>query len=368
MKKLAQYIIVGLFIQLSLTPLRVYAEEVTISGNGANTSNTVTSSAPSSQSVQQTNTTTASNTVSVSSTTGKNDASNNANGSTAITTGNTTTTVSVDNQGNSSSLGQPCCQVSTSQSTISGNGSGSTNAIENSSGTSLSVSTVNTAHLTTLINGTSNTGGNIANGNTGNVHITTGNIAASDQITTGPLNSTSISLPSRNTGETQSIVSGNGDGSTNNINNTASRNATISVTNTANILNSVSWGLTTGGNEALGNVGNVDILTGDIITKSIIVNGPMNSSTIAMQWCVNTPGKTPPPPNESIGGPTTPSSGGGSGSSSSGSTLAASTGGILPVTGNAWLFFATIGNMILLILGVLVRLRSGRSPNLAFAL
>jgi hypothetical protein len=127
-------------------------------------------------------------------------------------------------------------------------------------------------------------------------------------------------------------------------------------------------------------LGDIAIITGDIETSTEVINDPINQNYIAI--CTdcddpNTPNPPDPtdppdpqppvdpnPPNTDNGGGT----GGNSGSSNNsdsgtgGSVLGASTGSILPATGNSQQLWLLIANILTFLLGCYLRLRSGRSP------
>lgn len=145
------------------------------------------------------------------------------------------------------------------------------------------------------------------------------------------------------------------------------------------ITNNSFWNLISGNNTANRNNGDVSIKTGNIDFTSDIENGPIASSSVSDYCCEDpkdqeVPSPTPPAPpsqqDEAKG--TSPASGtgnpgggssGGSGGSGNGGPALVAIGKILPATGSSWFFFATVANIVMLFLGMVLRLRSGRSPD-----
>ena len=80
-------------------------------------------------------------------------------------------------------------------------------------------------------------------------------------------------------------ISGNSDNSSNNISYQANQNTQVEQTNKAEIENNVESEAITGNNEASGNIGEVEIETGDIIEETVIVNSG-NISLAQTECCV----------------------------------------------------------------------------------
>lgn len=357
-----------------------YAETFTISANGDNSSSSVNVSQSQSNGVTQTNTAEVQNNVNVDANTGNNSASSNTGGSNAIDAGNATTNVDVQNQMNQSIADSSlCCNSGDNSGAIIGNGADSNNGISYSSNNSNNVHVSQYANITNNISGTINTGGNSASHNSGNVSIDTGSISVSESVK----NTTNTSKVVLGTGGNQGFslkIAGNGAGSLNTITLNQDTNTSVVVSNVADIFNHSVWNLITGNNKADGNNGNVAIKTGDITVKVAIDNNA-NTSDVTVDCDCETPPPPPPPcdgdgcnpppppppPPGNGGGGGSSSGGGGSNNPSSGSVLGTTTGQVLPATGNPWILLAILGNLLMLFFGVLLRLRSGRSPG-AFAL
>lgn len=368
--KLLFSFIASTLLFFGLSPFNSYADDISVTGNGSESQSAVQSSADTTTTIAQNNSGSITNNVNSSSDTGNNTASNNT-GNATITTGDATTQTKVDNQLNSSTVSQDCCNRSDSGSvTITGNGTGSSNtAAVNSSTTTTAIVNQN-ATINNSITLSANIGNNTASGNLGNVRIKTGNIAAYQSIVNGPVNFASVSLPS-SPNDTTVKISGNGSFSDNTVNIHHRNDTNVYVNNNAYFLNDVTLRLNTGGNTADVNVGNVDIKTGEIIAVTEIKN-VANISKVEITCCQpekpheNQPSAPAPSTPTTITTNTTTS--GGSTQPANGQVLAAAVGKVLPATGNYWMVLFLLGNILMLFMGAFLRLRSGRSPGYAVAL
>lgn len=349
----------------------VQAEEIVVTNNGSGSNNEVNVSQSLNTTVQQSNTADITNEVSASANTGENTASGNTGGDTTIATGNIDSLTSINNAANTNTTTVDCC-LAGGQVTTAGNGAGSDNTININQSSSTTITAYNTATITNSIRGYASTGNNTANFNNGDSRIYTGNIWVNEKIINGPINVNNISASVGGNGGNDVSVAGNGAWSDNKINLSNNFNLWVDVNNEANIYNKTLWNLITGNNDAKGNVGNVDIVTGDIVFKSVIVN-EANVNKVTVDCCQKEEEKPAPPPTEKVTPQTTTVSDGRGGESKpsdggrGGEVLAAAVGKILPVTGNNWLMYALLGNMLMLIMGAYLRLRSGRSPTFAFS-
>ncbi|MBI5044405.1 MAG: hypothetical protein HZC02_00585 [Candidatus Levybacteria bacterium] len=352
-----------------------HAETLTITGNGDGSSSDVSISQSHDVHVSQENNAEVNNDVNVLANTGDNSASNNTGGDTAVTTGNISTDTTIANSMNNSDItAGACCDNHDSQAIISGNGANSINTVGYTSITTSAISINQQATITNNISGTAITGNNNANNNNGNVAITTGNITVEESIK----NKTNLAIVNALTGGNggfQIKISGNGEGSVNTITLREDTSTTIAISNVSDIFNHSIWNLITGNNNANGNNGDVAIKTGDIHV-SIDVDNQANQSEVTVDCgCKEPPppppcegdGCNPPPPPPPSGNGGNPPSSGGNGGGTSNSVLGTTTGEVLPATGNPWILLAILGNLLMLFFGVLLRLRSGRSPG-AFAI
>jgi hypothetical protein len=160
-------------------------------------------------------------------------------------------------------------------------------------------------------------------------------------------------------------ISGNADGSLNNVMFTNNISVVVTNTNLASITNNVENNLNTGGNKTLGNLGDAAIVTGDIVNKININNENINSNFVAIVCDCNPENPEPPtPPTPPT--PTTPGSSivqGSSGSSSSGSSNG-TPGNVLPVTGSSipWSLFATLVLFFMFLSGLYLRFHGANAP------
>jgi len=363
--KLLLSLIASILLFLGLSPIRIFAEEIIVTGNGSASENTVQNTSTSEFSITSTNTADIQNNVDTTADTGNNEASDNT-GNTTITTGNVDTATSITNEANTSVVDQGCCMDESSSTVISGNGADSINTTSSYTNSSNTAIINQTATITNIINGTANTGNNTASNNTGNVTIKTGNISALQSISNGWVNLSSVSLPGSGSTSSSVTISGNGAQSYNFANVQKLLNNIVLVENSAVFINEVTMALNTGGNKALVNVGNVDIKTGDIIARTEIKNAA-NISLVKITCCEEKPENPPANPPAPTSTVSNSSSGSSAGSSSTPQVQAAAIGKVLPATGGYWAVIFLLGNIIMLFMGAFLRLRSGRSPSLAYA-
>lgn len=355
----------------------VYAEDIVISvsDNGSGSTNEVTVTANTENTVTQNNTSEITNNVTNNSNTGDNTANNNS-GDASIQTGDATTNTSIVNENVNTNVAQGSAAGPVGGSiVVSNNGSQSHNTTSVTAKNSISVSQNNTAHITNNAVTNANTGKNTANNNLGNVTIKTGSIEATTKIVNKDINN-SVAKIVGGCGSSCVIsnemvlkIFGNGSGSVNNLVFNYDNDKTYTSNNVADIYNNTVHNLNTGGNSANGNNGDVTILSGDVKSSITITNEGINSSTVVIDC-----GCKPPKPEEPEE-PNTPNNpnpnggtgGGGSngGGSSSGDVLGAAIGQVLPATGNLFMLWATIASLILFFSGWYLRFRSGCAPGLA---
>lgn len=369
------YVSILLSISLVLGQLFLYpvlADEYSIEGNGEGSSNQVNIKQEESKTVTQSNEAEIKNEIQGEAETGNNEASGN-NGETRIETGGASNETTVVNTGNINSAEVGCCSEGNSAQ-VTGNGQGSNNQIISNTTSNTTVSQNNAAKITNNISVYANTGDNEASGNTGNTTIKSGDI----KIGTGIYNYGNTSYAKIAAGTTGSDlkIAGNGEGSTNFIDNKSVDNQFVYVNNVLDLKNSIKHYANTGGNKAHKNLGDVKIITGDVYLDIILSNKFNNSVVITDCGCKNEPSPTPKP-SESPN-PTTPPSGGGNGgggssggSGGSGGSDSASVGqgggqvlGLtLPATGGFSLISASLFAFSLLLSGIMLRLDLKRKPK-----
>lgn len=389
MKKFTISLLITL-VSASIIAHRVSASELTIEGNGQDSTSDIAISATQQTTVNQSNVATYTNDVVVATDTGENVVSDNTSENTTVQTGDSSISEKIENSGNISVDGavlsipsaltvpSACCgdQLSID---IANNGADTANSVAFEQTLSTHSSSQNVLTIKNLIEGNAITGDNKASGNTGNVSVQTGAITVHENILNDQINLTSASGSSHSTDSGTTIsIRDNGSGSSNTISASFENTDSFLVTDETNIVNNSSWDLVTGNNLVLHNVGNIDVETGDIVFDSVIRNGPVNINLIKTGCCKDIH-HDPQGPNAPIGqgglsdpdlptGTTPPSSviASVNASGESGKTEEKNTdllaGNMLPATGG-WLYLAIACNIFLLLIGVFLRLRSGRSPN-----
>lgn len=384
------FIALSLLVSFALVP-KAYAEDASaqtaaVTGNGAESNNSVSTSQSNTTNVQQNNDATVHNTIKSDSNTGGNSASSNTGGDTKIVTGDAAAKTAVQNTANTSVVdasGCNNCQNSGSTAVVSGNGTGSQNSVSSSNSNQTNVSVSNNATVTNNIKIKANTGNNSADYNTGgNTVIKTGDIRVATIVDNGPINTAKVKVQGNGNTTLSSYlkIAGNGAFSENNIYSKNKSYTNIAVENNADILNNIKTILNTGNNSADYNTGgDVVIVTGDIDVATLINNVANFSLVEIVCGCEKKhhpekpltpneeiPGQpsAPAPPTTTVGGPGGP--GGPSSPEAPGSSPSTTTT-TLPVTGNNLLFFLLLANVMMFLLGTYLRLRSGRSPGIARA-
>ncbi len=257
-----------------------FAETATISGNGADSQNTVNVTNNQSTEVQQQNTATVTNNVNSNATTGRNSADRNTGGAVTVDTGNATSTSDVTTAANLNSADLSNCATCANGGTanITGNGADSKNRINLNNGreNGTSVYQSNAAHVTNNVDSNSATGGNNADRNTGGtVSVRTGDAHSTSTVST-TANANLARLGGTGTGTGAGLnaaISGNGDSSRNTINLTANSSVSVLQANSATVINNVDSSAKTGRNSADRNTGgNVTVDTGNATANSTVDN------------------------------------------------------------------------------------------------
>lgn len=181
--KLTTGIVAAAFVAGVVAPGAFAATDVTVSGNGADSTNKVKVKNVKKDKVKQKNTSTVNNTVGVSQNTGGNKASKNTGGDVTVTSGNATATVMVSNMTGSNYLTWDAmcgCMMPENMIEISGNGADSYNKVKIKNSDSTEVTQTNKATITNVIGVEQTTGDNKANKNTGEgtVHVMSGDAHA----------------------------------------------------------------------------------------------------------------------------------------------------------------------------------------------
>lgn len=355
-----------------VTVPQALAEELSITGNGAESNNQVQVSQSSDTSVSQNNQNDTSNDIKVKENTGENKASENTDGSTSIKTGDANSNTSVTNSGNVSSATVNNCNCDSNGSvSISGNGAFSNNNANIDSSFNNTVTIDQNANIRNNIDDELITGRNKANDNTnGDVLIHTGNISVIDRLLNS-LNQAHVGISGGPLQDFLVKIFGNGAFSDNDANADINNENKVAVNNTADIINNLKERYVTGENKANDNTdGDVAVVTGDITVEKTITNA-VNVSDVEIKCdCEKVAVAAPTSPTTPAVTTTETSSPSeavspaeAQASSPAEAVMGASAENILPATGNNWFFLAMLGNVLMLILGAYLRLRSGRSPG-----
>ena len=292
-----------------------YGVELTITDNGQDSESEINIQQENSVSTEQSNNSEVANDINVVSNTGGNTASDNVSDEVNISTGDVKTDVVIQNSTNTSTADSSNCCISDTNATISGNGQGSSNTINLGISNTSEAIVSQTANITNNISGTSNTGGNTANDNFGNVSIKTGNIKTLISINNDPVNFSSVSLVS-GSGGVSADISANAKASVNDINLKLHSEANAFVNSSSEIKNYVVWDSNTGGNSAGDNLGEVSIKTGDIDFE-LFINNLVNLGAVNIDGCCDLGGPSDPDDPGDPGDPHDPGEGNGSGDGSS---------------------------------------------------
>ncbi len=284
--KLTTAFATGAVLLNALAPLAAADTTLTISGNGSNSSNATAVSSTTTNSVVQTNTANISNNVDVSNNTGGNTANNNTGGDVAVTSGNATTAVAVQNTANSNSANLTNCNCDNDvNATISGNGTNSDNTVALDNHNTTALYQTNVANVSNNVDVNSKTGHNTADNNTGgDVKLTSGNANTTVVLGTTANANTAMfggaGAGANQGGTVNAVISGNGSYSDSAVALDLGNDVLVTQTNVAHVTNDVDVDSYTGGNSADDNTG------GDVVLTSGNVNPGANTG-IAIDNAVN---------------------------------------------------------------------------------
>ncbi|HZE86819.1 MAG TPA: hypothetical protein VE090_01295 [Methylomirabilota bacterium] len=267
--RLATAIATGAVLLNAIAPA-AFAQDITVSQNGAHSDSSVTVSTNTSTVVNQTNTANVVNNVSSNSSTGSNKANNNTGGDVTVNTGSANTSVNVSNQLNTNSAnvsGCGSCAGGGADVTISKNGTKSDNDVNLNTNGGTFVNQANNANVVNNVNAKSETGNNKANGNTGgtngDVHVQSGNASTNVSVsTTANANVATVNGGNGSNGNSSVTISENGAHSDNDVNLHQNSAIVLDQANKSNIVNNVDADAFTGKNKANDNTG------GDVTVQS----------------------------------------------------------------------------------------------------
>lgn len=286
-KNLVTAIATGAVLLSTVTP--VFATEITVSGNGSSSDNTVKLNQDNDVHVDQDNDAHISNDIDVTANTGGNRASGNTGGNTTVTTGDAGSTVSVDNTANKNVANVDSCNC-TGDTTVkvARNGHGSNNTVNLDSDNNVRVDQDNDASIHNDVDSTANTGRNRANDNTGgDVRVTTGDASTTTAVSNAAnYNSAVVGGNGGNGGNgVSAIVAGNGSFSDNSVKLDLDNDVRVDQDNDAHFSNDIDSDATTGGNRASRNTGgDVRVDTGDA-TSDVAVDNMANFNYADLDGC-----------------------------------------------------------------------------------
>lgn len=249
---------------LILNPGLTLAQEINAGNNGNGEGSTNTSGVNINQStrLEQTNTSDIQNTVSLNINTGSNQANQNTGSQASTKTGSANATVDINNQANTNQAAIVCDPDDvTAQNT--GNGAGSTNQATIVTQQTATVIQENTAQIENDIQQNLNTGRNQSSQNVGDVKIDTGQVKSSTSLNnSGNDNLTKLVLPV--IGEIKALNQGNGVESYNETQINLEQTINLQQQSSTQLKNNVAVEANTGDNHCNQNVGDCQILTGEI--------------------------------------------------------------------------------------------------------
>jgi len=280
--KLTTAFATGAVLLNALAPLASADTNLTITGNGSNSTSTAAVSSTTTNTVVQANDANISNNVHVDSNTGGNSADNNTGGNVGVQSGNATTDVSVSNAANSNAATLNNCNCNNDATvTVTGNGTGSDNSVALNNSNSTTLFQTNVANVDNHVDVDAHTGHNSADNNTGgNVTLRSGDANTSVALSTAA-NANSATFGgngagSANHGTVNALISGNGSFSDNAIALDMGNDVLLTQANVADITNDVDVDAHTGGNSADDNTGgNVALRSGNAnadVTVDNLVN------------------------------------------------------------------------------------------------
>ncbi len=360
------------------------ADEFIISNNGRSSSSTVNVSAPSSQTIDQTNNGAVANNTTPVADSGSNTVSGNTKGNAGVTTGAAKIAVDIKNSTNISVVKNDCCAMREgTEVKVASNGQGSHNTATVNGPKTTNVNVTQNADITNSVTGTANSGHNFASGNGGNVSIKTGKVTVTQKVVNEHINQADVSV-TQGGGDVSIKIARNGESSVNTVSVTNTAINNVVVLNAATLKNVLAFNSSSGDNNADSNIGNVSITTGDVLVDTFVKNADINFSKIVFSCCNTITTTTPPPPPTSGGGGNGGNNNGGgnnntsnttsnSTSSSSSSTTTPGQGGgpgilgasiIMPATGSNWALWLSLLSAIMFALGLYLRFHPGQDPGI----
>lgn len=260
------------------------ATELSVIGNGSDSTSNISLNQGSTTFVTQTNVTSINNDVDIDADTGSNTADDNTGGDVLIDTGNSTAKVTIENMANSNVAEvEPCNCEGDTDVLIEGNASGTDNDVRLRDETDVVLTQTNVARVDNDVDVDLETGDNRAGDNTGgDVEIYTGDAKAEISAKTMVnMNSASI-VPSGDGGSLSVIIRENGSDSDNDVVLGLGSTTWLDQFNATSVENDFDVDAETGDNKADDNTGGSSLIdTGDATIKAIVENmGGFNTANV----------------------------------------------------------------------------------------
>lgn len=279
-KKLTTAIATGAVLINAMAPIAL-ANTITVTGNGALSTNNVTEVTTNVTKVDQTNNAKVNNNIDSNATTGGNSASFNTGGTTQIVTGNAKNDIDVStavnlNKVDLKNCGQ--CNGGAVNVTVSGNGATSDNNVDVIKSNELFLNQDNNAHVNNKINANASTGKNDSSFNTGGASITVTGNAESKVNVDNKANANIAEVGGGNSAQNSSgvTITGNGSLSNNNVTLTETSLTELMQTNIADIRNDVKAKAETGENKSSFNTGGMTIISTGNAKTDVAVDNMVN--------------------------------------------------------------------------------------------
>jgi len=280
-KRIITAIATGAVLVNAMAPLALADTNLTVSGNGALSSNAVNVVSASNTVVNQTNNANITNNVHSDASTGGNSSNFNTGGNSTISTGDANNTVNVSNAANLNEANVSCgCGNGATSVNVTGNGAYSNTGVGVVNANQVFVNQDNNADFNNNVTANSSTGKNDSSYNTGgSTVVITGNAADNvsvDNKANANFATVGGGSSDPSAGGSSVVVSGNGAFSGNGVDLANESAVVLNQNNDANIGNNVKADATTGGNSGTFNTGgNNGIKTGDA-TDNVNVDNMAN--------------------------------------------------------------------------------------------
>lgn len=280
-KNLITAIATGAVLLNAIAPI-AFADTIAVTGNGEQSTNSVTAASTSNTSVNQQNSTTVNNTVNSNANTGGNTAYSNTGGSVFLGSGNASSSTDISNKAglNSATVSCNCASGTGTNVNVAGNGEFSNNTATVANTKTTTLNQGNSTTFNNNVNTNANSGNNLVAGNTGSYlggstfGVVSGSANASTSIDNrAGANFANVGSSNGGAGNGSSVaIVGNGEKSNNSVVLAGYNSVSLGQNNSTNIGNNVNTNANSGGNIAYSNTG------GSVLVGS----GEANASTDIM--------------------------------------------------------------------------------------